>query len=172
MTDITNKVRKGRSAKGAWVHVEGRLVGASLSISPTGAVMIKKLVRLSSLSVNIDAERNGAWIECPMVPGAEFNVRSFNCSAYLTAKSAVLRDLAQRYGDVTVPEDEAAKAEGTLYADHILLGWKGFDVSYSSDAALAALTDPASRPLREAVAWCAARVGQTELEFVEAATKN
>lgn len=134
--------------------------------------MTKKLIRLSSLSVDIDAERNGAWIECPLVPGAEFNVRSFNCSEYQVAKSSALRDFAKRYGDAQVPGDESAKAEGTLYADHILLGWRGFDVAYSRDVASAALTDPASRPLREAVAWCAARVGQNELEFVEAAAKN
>ena len=129
-------------------------------------------VSLRSLTVNLSAERDGDWQDAALIPGVSFKVRSTNYAPYVAARSKALQEIQKKYPTGDVPPDETAAVFGGLLADHLLLDWRGFDADYSPDEARAVLTDETFRPLREAVATCAAMVGQRDIEFVEDAAKN
>lgn len=129
-------------------------------------------VKFSSITVDLEKERNGDWVSYPEWPGAEFNVNSVESPAFKEARDKLMRRLARRYGDKPIPSDGLTKDLGDLYAKHLLNGWKGFDMAYSADAAREALCDPAYRLLTEAVLWCAQRVGRAQVEFLEEAAGN
>jgi hypothetical protein len=59
-----------------------------------------------------------------------------------------------------------------LAVEHLLLGWRGLDVEFTEDVAKEILTDESYRRVRNSVYLAATKVGQRDLEFVEAAGKN
>lgn len=146
-------------------------------------------IKLSSLETDLNAEAQGEWVsvkewiglnpEQPFtpvpLPGLEFHVKSLNDHAYKVARQKAAEELEKRkkdYPDEVIPDEVAGAAEGKILADHIVLGWRGFDVEYSPETAAKALPKPASRTLRQMVLWCASKVGRREVEFVtEAADK-
>lgn len=143
-------------------------------------------IMLASLAADITKEREGEWIEpkewpglnpdkpgeMTQLPGVAFLVRSTNFPAYVTARQAALEDLKKNYPDDKVPPDEAARIEGQLAVEHLLLGWKGFDIEYSPDAVGVILGAEEHRVLRTMIFWCAGRVGKKQVEFVKVAEKN
>lgn len=129
-------------------------------------------IKLDSIKNDLQREAEGEPVAIPDLPDVTLKVRSFNYGPYKAAHSIVIKRLARRYGREVVPDDVLAREFGRLYADHILVGWDGFDVPYSHEVALAHLTDPAHRRLREHVEYAAARVGEREIEFLEDAAKN
>lgn len=143
-------------------------------------------IKLASLATNISAEREGEWIEpkewpglnpdrpgeMTQLPGLAFLVRSTNFPAYVTARQAALEQLKATYPDDKIPPEEAARIEGRLAVEHLLLGWKGFDIAYSIDAVGVILAAEEHRVLRTMVFWCAGRVGKKQVEFVKVAVKN
>lgn len=143
-------------------------------------------IKLASLATDIAAEREGTWVEpkewpglnpdrpgeMTQLPGVSFLVRSTNYPAYVTARQAELERLKSVYPDDKVPPEEAARIEGRLAVEHLLLGWKGFDITYSTDAVGVILAAEEHRVLRTMIFWCAGRVGKRQVEFVEAAEKN
>lgn len=143
-------------------------------------------IKLASLAADISAEREGEWIEPkewpglspekPMeltqLPGVAFHVRSTNYPPYVTARQAELERLKKDYPDDKVPPEEAAKVEGRLAVEHLLIGWRGFDIDYSPDAVSVILAAEEHRVLRTMIFWCAGRVGKRQVEFVKAAEKN
>lgn len=129
-------------------------------------------VKLGSLKVDLKRESEGEWVPIPDLPGVKLKVRSFNYGPYKMANSVMLQRLARKYGRDPVPDDVKSKEVGKLYADHLLLGWEGFDVDYSPETALATLTDPAFRELLNHVDYAAFRVGAAEVEFIEGAAGN
>ncbi len=144
------------------------------------------MIKLGSLSADLSAERDGAWIEPkewpglnpdrPLentpLPGLAFHVRSTNFPAYVTARQAALEGLKRDYPDDKVPTDVAARIEGKLAVEHLLLGWRGLDITYSADAVATILGAEEHRVLRSMVFWCAGRVGKKQVEFVADASKN
>lgn len=129
-------------------------------------------VKLTSLAADLAREENGDWIDFPEWPGVAFNVSSLLKPAYVTERDILLQRLARRHKGKTPPADVVAAEAGQLYCKHILHGWRGLDVEYSPEVALATLTDPAYRAVVNAVEWCASQVGQIEAEFVETEAKN
>jgi hypothetical protein len=143
-------------------------------------------IKLGSLAADLSKEREGEWVEPkewpglnpekPMemtaLPGVAFHVRSTNYPAYVTARQAVLEDLKKNYPDDKVPADVAARIEGQLAVEHLLLGWRGFDIAYSADAVQTILAAEEHRVLRSMIYWCAGRVGKRQVEFVKDAAKN
>lgn len=141
---------------------------------------------LASIAADTKKEREGEWIEPKewpglnpdkpleqtQLPGVAFLVRSTNFPAYVTARQAALEDLKKDYPDDKVPPEVAARIEGQLAVEHLLLGWRGFDIAYSTDAVKAILAAEEHRVLRTMIYWCAGRVGKRQVEFVEGATKN
>ena len=129
-------------------------------------------VKLSSIASDIVREQEGDWIDYPDWPGVKFHVRSLNHPPYKTARDLLLQKMIRRNKGKPLQAETMTVEQGRLYADHILLGWDGFDVPYSEDVARQDLTDPRHRNLVGAVEWCASRVGELDVEFVEDAEKN
>jgi len=126
-------------------------------------------VKFGSLKADIAKEQAGDWVPIPELPGVEFKVKSFNDPAYRVARDLLIQKMARKHGKRPAPPDETESAFGKLYARHILLDWRGFDVEYSAGVALEALGDPAYRDLRRHVEYAASQVGETDIQFEEEA---
>jgi hypothetical protein len=141
---------------------------------------------LASIAADTRKEREGEWIEPKewpglnpdkpleqtQLPGVAFLVRSTNYPPYVTARQTALEDLKKDYPDDKVPPEVAARIEGQLAVEYLLLGWRGFDIAYSADAVKAILAAEEHRVLRTMIYWCAGRVGKRQVEFVKDAEKN
>lgn len=129
-------------------------------------------VKLSSVKADLAREEKGDWIEYPDWPGVAFNVSSLHLPAYETARDLLFQRLARTYKKKSVPKQVQITELGKLYCNHILHNWRGLDEEYSPDTALRILSDPAFRNVVAAVEYCAAKVSEIDLEFVEEAEKN
>lgn len=129
-------------------------------------------IKLGSVKADLAKETDGDLIAIPDLPGVKLRVRSPHYQPFIAARDLATRRLAKKFGDAAVPEEEIARVYGAVYAQHLLLGWEGFDAPYSADLALETLTDPAYRALRLHVAWASGKVGQQDVEFVETERKN
>lgn len=130
------------------------------------------MLKLKSVKTDLKAEREGDWVPYPAWPGVKFKVKSLYSPEFQRERGLLLRKLAKKYGDDPVPADEMTQEMGTLYADHILLGWEEIDEAYSPEQASKMLPDPEWRLLYAAVQYCADRVGTSEAEFIRADAKN
>mgnify|MGYP001574115861 CR=1 FL=1 len=130
------------------------------------------LVRLSSLRADSALERNGDWVDAMSIPGVSFMVRSINFPKYTIQRDLLLQRLRRQSGGKPIAQDTLYTELGRLYAEHILLDWKGFDVPYSREVAMQTLTDPEYREVVMAVETAAGQVGQSTLEFVDEQSKN
>lgn len=129
-------------------------------------------IKLASLKADLEAEAQGEWIDYPEWPGVAFNVRSLHYPAYATARDLLIQKLTRQNRGVMPPVEKLAPEIGKLYCKHILFGWRGLDVEYSPTVALETMSDPAFRKVAEAVEWCAGRVAQRDIEFVEKQAGN
>jgi hypothetical protein len=129
-------------------------------------------VRLSSIKADLDREQKGDWVEYPDWPGVSFNVSSLLIPAYRIDRDLLGQRLARQYKGKAIPPDVLTTEVGKLFHKHILHNWKGFDKEYSKELASEMMADPEYRNLVEAVQYCANRLAETDLEFVEDAVKN
>ncbi|MDI6026716.1 hypothetical protein QBK99_10990 [Corticibacterium sp. UT-5YL-CI-8] len=129
-------------------------------------------IKLSSLKADLAREAKGDWIEFPDWPGVEFNVSSLLLPAYTTARDLLMQRLTRQSKGKPIARDLMTSEIGKLYAKHILHGWRGLDVEYSPDAAAETLADPEYRAVVAAVEWCASKVSDIDIQFVEDAGKN
>jgi len=129
-------------------------------------------IKLQSLKADLARENEGDWVEIPELPGVRLKVRSFHSPAYKTARDLAVQRLFRKFGKEPVPPETLAKEYGRLYAEHILLGWDGFDTAYTPELALELLADPAWRALFAAIEYAANKLADVETEFVESAEKN
>lgn len=135
-------------------------------------------VKLSSLRVDRQRENEGEWVEFPEhidtdtgeVPALK--VRGTGYGPFQTAMSIEQGRWARIYGATPVPVDVQHSSNGRLYADHILLEWRGFSETYDPEFAKTWLTDPESRPVHVLIRSAMSRVGQVEAEFIKDAAKN
>lgn len=129
-------------------------------------------VKLGSLAADLAREKDGDLVEIPELPGVKLRVRGFGYGPYQMAKSQIESRWVRRYGREAVPPEVAYRDNGRLYADHILLGWEGFDEEYSPEKGLEVLLDPAYRELHEHIRYAGQKLMQSDAEFVEDAAKN
>lgn len=129
-------------------------------------------VKLSSLKADLNREKNGDWIAYPDWPGVRFKVSGFTIPAYEAARDLMQQKLQAEYRSGRIPNDVITPRLGELYATYILHDWEGFDETYSPALAAKFLTDPAYREIVYAVEWCAKKVSEVRVEFVEADVKN
>lgn len=129
-------------------------------------------VKLKSLKADLQKEADGAWIEYPEWSGVSFNVRSLHVPSYTIKRDQLVNKLARKYGRKPIPPEVKSKEFGRLYHEEILRGWMGLDEEYSAEVALKILTDPAYRAIVGAVEYCASQVSETDIEFIEEASKN
>lgn len=128
-------------------------------------------VSLNSLRADLVAERDGADVGVPEWPEVTLRVRGVNYAPYQAAVDAATQRLRLVHGDI-VPADAWGPALGQAMADHLLLGWSGFDETYSHAAAVAILTDPGHREFRGAVIKAATQVGRASAKFVDGLVGN
>lgn len=125
-------------------------------------------VKLDSLISSDDAE----WVDLNEVPGVSLLVRPIDYSPYTQDRTKLFQRLARAYKKEPVPDKVRATQLGALYARHLLLGWKGFDVEYSQEEAENRLTDWSYRKLTSLVEWAASSLTDINAEMVEDAAKN
>jgi hypothetical protein len=130
------------------------------------------VVKLASLKANLTREAEGDWIPYPDWPGVSFNVSSTRSEPFLTERDLFLKQMAARNKPVAPGDPEMARGIGRLYCQHVLHGWRGLDIEYSEEVALETLTDVAYRDVLSAVDWCAQKLSQISVEFVDGAVKN
>jgi hypothetical protein len=131
------------------------------------------VVRMNSIKADLDKEAKGDWIEYPDWPGVAFNVSSLLHPTYRIERDLLGQRLARQYkGGKPIPPDVMTSEVGKLFHKHILHGWRGFDVDYSKEKAGEMLADPEYRNLVGAVEWCAAKISDVDVEFVEDTVKN
>lgn len=137
------------------------------------------VVKLASLKADLKREAEGDWVAFPDWPGVEFNVSSLHLPAYQAARDDLLMRVARQASQAKPKPGEAASAKldmkvelGKLYAEHLLHGWRGLDVDYSPERARDVLGDPEYRNVVAAVEWCAGKISEVNVEFVEAEAKN
>ena len=129
-------------------------------------------IKLASLKANLEREAKGDWVGYPDWPGVAFNVSSIHTPAYKTAVQLMSQRLARVYKSKPVPADEMHEELGQLFCKHLLHDWRGLDVAYSPEKALEVLCDPAYRDVLDAVRWCAEKISELQVEFVETKAKN
>lgn len=124
-------------------------------------------VKLASLKADLSREEKGDWIDYPAWDGVAFNVSSLQKPAYTIARDLMFQRLARKYKKKPIPEAVRTTELGKLYHVHILHDWRGFDTAFSAETALQTLTSPEYRDVVAAVEWCAAKVSEIEVEYLE-----
>lgn len=129
-------------------------------------------VKLSSLRRDSARERDGEWQDAPGIPGVRLKVRSISFPPYTAARDELMQKLRRQHGAKPIPQDILIGELGSLYAEHILLDWDGFDEKWTPDLANEMLSDPLCSDLISAVEMAAGIVGQAKIEFLDGAIKN
>lgn len=125
-------------------------------------------IRLSSLKHDTDREQAGDWIDAPEWPGVRFKVRGSTYAPYKAAMAQLVARLAKEFRNDPVPVEHSARLLGAIVAEHLLLGWEGFDVPFSPDTARETLTDADYRGVLEVITWCADKLCEVTPEQVAA----
>ncbi len=131
-----------------------------------------ELVKLSSIKADLVREAKGDWIDYPDWPGVSLNVSSLLHAAYRIDRDLLGQRLSRTHKGKPIPPDVLTTEIGKLYHKHILHNWRGFDQAYSKELASEMLADPEYRNLVAAIEWCAAKVSDIDVVFVEDAIKN
>jgi hypothetical protein len=129
-------------------------------------------VKLSSVKADLDREAKGDWVDFPDWPGVAFKVSSLLLPAYRVERDLLGQRLARQYKGKPIPPDVMTREVGKLYAKHILHDWRGFDEPYEKGHAAELLADPEYRAIVGAVEFCAAKLADIDVEFIEDAAKN
>ncbi len=129
-------------------------------------------LKFDTIRVDASKQEEGEWIASLNLPGVEFRVSPLHKPAFVMARERLALRLAKKFKREPVPPDDRLVEVGRLLAQHILHGWRGFDVEYTAERAAEALTDPSYRVLIGEVENCAARAGEPDLEFEESDTGN
>ena len=131
-------------------------------------------MRLSSMKVNSARAEAGDWVgDIPDMGDLRLHVRGFTNSDYAafstkesTTVSREQREGGSTHGAILPKVRDEIMVRGMV--EHILLGWENLigddeqPIAYSKEQATAFLSDPDYRPLRNAVAWAAAMLEETE----------
>lgn len=131
-------------------------------------------VKFSSIAANLTKERDGEYREVPEWPSVKLGVRSLHNPAYQLARDALIARYVRKKPSPVQRQIDA----GRLYATHILFGWDGFSnedgtpLVYTPELAMEKMTNPEYRELVQKVEAAATEVGESEIEFIEEATKN
>jgi hypothetical protein len=137
-------------------------------------------VQLKSLRVDATRERDGEWVEFPEHMDQEtgevpaLKVRGVGYGPFQLANSIVLGRWQRRYTsrEEPVPPEVAHRDNAQLYADHILLDWRGFAEPFDPDFARDWLLDHDSRPLHDMIRQAMQRVGRVQAQYAKDAAKN
>ncbi|QXZ79666.1 hypothetical protein [Rhizobium sp. L51/94] len=124
-------------------------------------------IKLRSVAADVAQEKKGIWISSADLPGVDFLVSSLYSPEYETARDLLLQRLGAQFKGATVPTEILLPRLGTLYAEHLLHGWRGFDEEYSREVAAEILGQFQYRDIIKAVEWCAGQVTRINFQFVD-----
>lgn len=127
---------------------------------------------LSSLKADSKIEAAGEWKEAVEWPGVAFKLRSIEYGPYRIARDQLAQKLFRQYKRKSIPQEVAAKEFGKLYAQYLLIDWRGLDVSYSPERAEEVLCDPEYRKIVRVIEYLAGEVGEQDIQFTEETAKN
>lgn len=133
---------------------------------------VPEVVKLESTRADLQKEREGDEIPSQIYPGVRWRVRAANYRPFEIAFNQGLERLRRKNKGDPVPSDEINELMGREMANHLLLGWSGFDVPYSPAKAVEILSDRSYRKIISDVRWAANQVGESDLELVRDAAKN
>lgn len=128
-------------------------------------------LRLASLKVDLKKQAEGDWIPSPTYVGVSYFVRSLNAKSF-TTKRDLLRQRLRRENKGVIPEKVEYEELGRLFAEELVLGWKGLDAEYTPDLAIEVMTDREYQNVRTDILTACTEVGQSQIEFVEDAQGN
>lgn len=131
----------------------------------------RRVASVASLLVDVTREEKGDWIEYPAWPGVFFKVSSIQSDAYQIARDKAFVALSRKHKGEVPPSIRTCEI-GRLYCEHILHDWKGLDVEYSPEQALDILAHPKGRRFVEAIEYCAARLSDADVIWLEEEAKN
>lgn len=129
------------------------------------------MLKLESIAIAPDADEKGVEVQSMFFPDIFYRVRPIDYAPYQMGMAMRSLELGKAHGE-EVPPSERSRVRAELVAKHILLGWRGFDVEYSTEAATEYLTNPAYRKLVDDIEFCASKAAQIEFEYVEEVAKN
>jgi hypothetical protein len=135
-------------------------------------------VKLESLRADERRANDGDWIDIPDLTDpatgevAGFRVRGFSYGPFQKDNSIMRGRWARKYENRNepVPPDVQSRDLAHLYAEHLLLDWRGFDAPYSRDLAEDMIASPGE--FFAHVLWAIQQVSRTDAEFIEDAAKN
>lgn len=130
------------------------------------------MLKLDSIAVDTELERNGQYIDIPGWDGVSLGVRSLELPAYKIAFEQTVERLARKYNGKPTPPEERESEAGKLLAKHILFGWKGISPEYTPAVAAEFLSTSSGRELANKVLWASRQVAKVEAEYEEEAVKN
>ena len=140
-------------------------------------------IRMNSIAADLQRENQGDWVDIPPElfadgDGVLLKVRAFSYQPYQIARNKIVQKWSRSYGREPIPLDVAFKADGKLYADFILLDWKGLDgddgkpMPYTKEMAEDLLTNPEFRIFQNAVQYAAGKIMLIAAEETKAELKN
>lgn len=129
-------------------------------------------VKLASLKADLDRESEGGWVDVPDLPGVALLVRGYSYGPYKLASALSMQRLARKYGKKPIPGEVLFTENAKLICDHLLLGWRDFDVESTPENIHDYIHNPAYRVLHTYVFEAAAEIGAVEVEFLEDAAGN
>lgn len=130
------------------------------------------MLKLDSIRADIQAERDGQYIEIPDWPGVSLGVRSLEYPPYKISVDQLIARYARRYKGKAAPPEVRESDLGKLLAEHILFGWRGIDPDYTPEIAREFLSDVSGRELAKQTVWAAGQVAEIDAEFTTEAVKN
>jgi hypothetical protein len=149
------------------MEVRALLAGGPTSRPSPSQESTPMVLKLSSLRADLDREVKGDWVPSLRFPGVEFLVSALTKPSYRIKRDALIQRLSRRYKGQPIPPEKSGPALGRLYCEEILHGWRGLDIEWSPEVALATLTDPAYREMVSEVEYCAGTLSEVDPEFTD-----
>ncbi|MGV1867226.1 MULTISPECIES: hypothetical protein [unclassified Rhizobium] len=128
-------------------------------------------VDIFSTKVEREREKKGDWVSYPLWEGVKFHVSSLMLPEYVAARNIASQRLQTQYRDV-IPDEIATATAGELMNTYLLHGWEGFSQEYTPQLAAKLMADAEHRPLIQAVEYCARKIAEPDIRYVEADVKN
>jgi hypothetical protein len=118
------------------------------------------MINIESITVDVELENNGTFIDIPDWEGVSLGVRSLEFDDYKLAVDQATEKLARKYQGAYIPNKEREIVVGKLLAKHILFGWRGIAPEYTPELANELLGSERGRELAKKVLWAAKQVGR------------
>lgn len=135
-------------------------------------------MKITDLTADLETENEGDWVTWPKYQTVSAKVRSVHNPDYERARAQSMQDLQRFYSGGDVPTDASRVATGKLFIDHILLDIRGLtdddgnELKLTPELARSIMLDRKYRPIADFVVWAANRVGNRELQQLQADMGN